>query len=690
MGYLYMVTAPAYAALSYYKLGMTEEPYGRRSTYLTGCPPGLTPSHDLDYVALWKVRESAPLPLTTYEDMLHNQYVRMRVSRTRLGDSEWFNFQGQPALDMVRLFLATRTWIERELDLAEIPRPTPTFLRTHYATNTRYVHDDVTRDARLNEAQSPVIRAVRDFIQNPAILAGYVVAPCGSGKTFIGCAGMAGIVHRAVICCPSSQVQAQWYKTLVASGAFSADQILLLGTAGTTDPTHISTHAQRTSYCVVTTYKSCNLLIGMIGTAHLVVCDEAHHMAGVVSDDEGVTRRLLLEAARLGVKRLSLTFTPRHVRAGQGTILSMDDERLFGVRLAELYYRDLIHLGVLPDFRVWSLRDEARKGSGLLCKAACVLDAWRATECVRGTVRFMLHHMLVFAASNEDARRLEEFFQKTTNDVVIRVQGGDVLAEPLQRFAAAPRAILVNCQVLGEGVDIPIADSVAFLCPKYSKVEITQMVLRAGRWYPNKPLFHVLLPWTDREDLSGFEAVLVALASCDDGITAEIERRAATAQGVHVQGFSTGDDVPPERILIENYDGSSVDDIERCFATIKSTVAQSAPIQALCASNNVTTSVEYAALRRIYPHLPPDPRPTATTWYDYLNRRTDLSAEAFVRSVLEPNALRTAGAYDAWWSANPQAALPSVQHITDGVFGAENEFSMLLARYGTPTAPRRR
>ena len=46
---IYLASSPVFKALFLGKLGCTEEPYGRRSTYLTGCPPGLTPSYDIDY-----------------------------------------------------------------------------------------------------------------------------------------------------------------------------------------------------------------------------------------------------------------------------------------------------------------------------------------------------------------------------------------------------------------------------------------------------------------------------------------------------------------------------------------------------------------------------------------------------------------------------------------------------------------
>ena len=139
----------------------------------------------------------------------------------------------------------------------------------------------------------------------------------------------------------------------------------------------------------------------------------------------------------------------------------------------------------------------------------------------------ILHHLIIFAATNDEAKQLETYFANKTKDtLVLCVKGGDKLEEPIRRFSQAKRAIIVNCKVLGEGVDIPIANAVAVTYPKHSRGEITQMLLRAGRWYDSKSVFHILLPILDVDDMTGFEDVLTALASCDDQLRDEVILRA--------------------------------------------------------------------------------------------------------------------------------------------------------------------
>lgn len=63
----------------------------------------------------------------------------------------------------------------------------------------------------------------------------------------------------------------------------------------------------------------------------------------------------------------------------------------------------------------------------------------------------------------------------------------DVRAERLSQFGArAGRAVLSNCRVLGEGVDVPSVDSVALIDPKGSAVDIVQAIGRALRQKPGQ------------------------------------------------------------------------------------------------------------------------------------------------------------------------------------------------------------
>lgn len=710
--YLYIATAPVYAILGIFKLGFTEEPYGRHSTYQTGCPPGLTPSHDIEYISIWKIDAKDRDEGFDYEDLLHNQFLKYRMMRDKPGDTEWFDFKSQSGITLVKAFMETMSWVVREIPLSEItpPKRISRQLRKQHHKNTYFLRSITKRNELLNKVQQPVIDAIIAFIQSAILFAGYMIAPCGSGKTMMTCKGLKG-VHKAVICCPSNQIQEQWASTLIGESVFTTKQVLMIGVGGTTDKDVIRKFMQKDVYCIITTYMSSDILVKLIEEypPEILVLDEAHHMTGIVGKEdegEGKTRRLMMKASELNVKRLSLTFTPRFIKNTEeveAEYLTMDDESMFGTKIAELKIRDLIRLGILPDYRLWSLRDESKKGTGLTGKAECILEAWNAKEVVRGEEQFILHHLIVFASTNDEAKQLETYFaNKTTDTLVLCVKGGDKLEEPIRKFSTAKRSIIVNCKVLGEGVDIPVANSVAVTYPKKSQGEITQMLLRAGRWYEGKPVFHILLPILDDDDMSGFEEVLTSLASCDEYIRDEIILRASSDKKDTEITPRFGEDggAIPECIMIEDYDGSNIEEIKKCFTNARKNLfpsKESKRIQALCIEKGIDTSVEYSmTLRTENPDLPEDPKPKNQLWYDYLHPTLGerIMPQEFVKTILEPNNLRVAYRYEEWRGVQPsdvKGKLPSDQHITDGFFGKDyTNFNEILLKFGKKVVGRGR
>lgn len=698
--YLYAASSPTLLPLGYVKLGCTRGPHARLSAYLTGCPPGLDPSHDIYYLCLFETTAETQDDLFDCEDELHDNFHAIRMMRIRPGDSEWFRFTETDPLVLVRNFVERRAWYKRTLQLADIPNPQlpSSGLCKQYRKNLKFIKQFAKRCTILNSLQTPVINAIHAFTFESPADAGYVIAPCGSGKTIMTCKGVHGI-KRLVVVCPSQQIQTQWHDTLIATGVFPHGTIKLIGASGTTA---ISAEMFTPEiYCIITTNMSSHLLAAVLpADLPLLVIDEAHHMAGIVAKEEtgeGRTRRLMMRAKELGIKRLSLTYTPRLVQPSVGlqlTYISMDDDAIFGPKLEELKIRDLINNGVLPDYRLWMLRDNARAGNGLTAKAECLLEAWAATEVVHRKEQFILHHMVVFAATIKEATELEKIFAaRTTNTLVQRVEAGMDLSGPLQRYTEAPRAILVNCFVLGEGVDIPITNAVALTYPKQSRGQITQMVLRAGRWYEGKSLFHVLIPTIDGEDLTAFEDVLAALASSDDQLRDEIILRATkpppkpSAGGGGGSTYDGGE--APECIMLDQYEARE-EDIRRCFDNIRRfffSTRDSHRTQALCIEKGIDTSIEYTLLRETLPDIPADPRPRNTTWYDYLHPTVSATRDPaqWVRDILEPNNLRIGYRYDEWRALQPTdviSRLPSVQHITDGYFGADmTEFNLILDKF---------
>lgn len=705
--YLYAASCSAFLPSGTVKIGLTTDPASRLATYLTGCPPDMTPSQDLHFLAVWKTSATCDAELRHYEAVVQNNFRAFRLMRNRPYDSEWFRFPSTDVLSLLRAFLASRSWCLGEVPPAEysISRPPSRFLKEHYALNLDFLPTLERRITALEAIQAPVVASIAAFLAGTEP-AGYVLAPCGAGKTKMATRGIRGI-KKAIICCPRAEIQLQWKATLIEEGVFAATDILCVGGEGTTEREEIEAWLRKDTACILTTYASSHLFVGIVpDDLDVLICDEVHHMVGKVASEEtgeGRTRRLLAEVARRGIKRLSLTFTPRYLYDdgfSTGTYLTMDDPEIFGTCLAELKLRTLIRAGVLPDYRVWHMYDSTDRGEGVLAKAEFLLEAWNTTE--GAEERPILHHLVVFAETLADVDTLGAFFrERTTGTLVLCVKGGDALSAPIAAFTDAKRAILVNCKVLGEGVDIPAANAVSVMYPKQSRSEIVQMLLRAGRWYRDKPLFHILFPSIGDEDLSGFEEVLLSLASCDEQIRDEITLRLAPARRSLAEPLPldpmTGAALP-ECIEMEQAEGADVEKLRACFERVRlRSTAYPQRIQALCNEKGIDTSHDYEyLLRPLYPNLPADPRPRGTSWYEYLHKERPVAfTEAeFVATVLIPKGLRSAADYQAWWNLQPadiRARLPSLLHIDDGVFGAGKEgFGQFVGRLAASGAGARR
>lgn len=701
--YIYVATSPRDELDFEIKIGCTGGPHGRIEVFHCSDPP--TYWKTVEYKFLWKTIATTLDQVKIFEKEVHTQFSKNRMKDLRL--SEWFKFDSLDMYDLVRNFVINKSWFVEEVLLEDIPRLYKTVLNEHRnKPNTKYINDPKERKIILDQIQQPVIEKIRAFISDPNQDAGYLIAPCGSGKTVMTCKAV-NTIQRMIICCPSNQIQLQWRDTLIKYKTFDQDEILLIGSApGTTNELLIYKHAQKDRYCLLTTYKSSNLLVNSLDTVQLLILDEAHHMAGVISDSDkgdGMTRFLLTKVIERKIKRLSLTYTPRYILCDQAAkYYSMDDHDIFGNEIATIRIRVLINAGVLPDYRIWILQTDEDDDSAYLFenKSRTILHAWNETEIINGKRQYILHHLIIFVRTIDQITQVQEYFEAQINDgttKIIGLTGKSNTNKQIEKFNKAKRAIIINCNKLGEGVDTPVANAVAIMYPKESRGQITQMLLRPGRWYQDKPIFHILLPVnkSSKEDYTGFEEVLLALASHDEKIMDEIMLRTKgddkdeEAGAIITSLFK--EKVGDQRIIIEKY-GSSQEEVLRCFESLRIKIVESMDVQRICKEYKITDSFKYNQLRKQL-NLPADPRPSNIEWYDYLNPKSmnKINSEDFITMVLKPNNLITTEAYNKWLVAHPEQNLPTLHHIADGYFGQNSmNFNQLAKNIKLNPSPRKR
>ncbi|MGW5401326.1 Helicase associated domain protein [Streptomyces sp. NPDC003952] len=373
-------------------------------------------------------------------------------------------------------------------------------------------------------------------------LRGQVHAACGTGKTIIAATSAKRLVPkgRILVLVPTLDLLTQtvqaWREAghsgpAVAVCSLTDDpELWNLKVRSTTNPVQLALWHSAGPVTIFGTYASLGVLAEAFEGAYgqqlapmdLTVVDEAHRTSGSMGKawadvhSQGVIpshRRLYLTATpRIWEERLNREVAegtrdplPREMAA------SMDDERVFGPVLYKLSLASAVSRKLLARYQiiVLELQDPVVTPERLMGEE-------RHSEKVRGERLGALQAALLHTMEQHNLSTCITFHHRTIE--------AQAYAEGLERVAAklhadqpekypariwadwlcgehvperrrgvlggfgstAQRAVLSNCRVLGEGVDIRAVDSVALLDPKGAPHDIVQAIGRALRQKPGQ------------------------------------------------------------------------------------------------------------------------------------------------------------------------------------------------------------
>lgn len=254
--------------------------------------------------------------------------------------------------------------------------------------------------------------------------------------------------------------------------------------AGTTDPDYIAEVCAAGSgpLLVVSTYQSSELLPDGFD---LIVFDESHRICGD-SRPRPFNHVLLTHAHG---DRLFMTATPRYDGA-----LSMKNRELFGGVAYAYHMRQGIDAGYVNPF---SLEIVGRTPTPDNPKEASADQIAAAFNSLEGAGK-----LLVFCRSIRHASDLCEEVSGLVDDEVAcltahsRMSRADIQAGLANFSAAGQKAILFNCRLFQEGVEIPALNGVFFASPRHSPRDIIQSLCRPLNIMPGKPMSKVFVPVT--------------------------------------------------------------------------------------------------------------------------------------------------------------------------------------------------
>jgi superfamily II DNA or RNA helicase len=421
-----------------------------------------------------------------------------------------------------------------------------------------------------------------------------LVMPCGSGKTLVG-RWLAEKVDSelAVVCVPTLALLPQTLMAWRMNGdAGWAHRAMIVGSdpgsgkvvgvddmalpswareevRASTSTSAIAAFIRRPGQgpqLIVSTYLSAPKVaaaLRMSGrTADLLVCDEAHRLAGHPRSE---FRAVLDERLFPALRRVMMTATPVEAAAWQDDLadtasdrlslaggLSLDDINNFGPVAYRASFADAVEAGRLVDYDVQVLAAPAGTDGGRSANAgAAVLAAARD-----GATRILTFHTRVSSALDLAAqlygkplpggKKVRSLYLESAHSARERQDVLDLLATP----AAGEVIVVCSARVLSEGVDVPAVDTVVFADPRTSSVDIVQATGRAMRTAPGKTRGRIVLTVDLGDDGldedTRFAAskwrhvwrVLRALASMDPRFKREMDRRAKTPGTPHRSGPS--------------------------------------------------------------------------------------------------------------------------------------------------------
>lgn len=320
----------------------------------------------------------------------------------------------------------------------------------------------------------------------------------------------------------------------------------------------------------------------------LIICDEAHRTTGVTLSGEDESSFVKVHDAKFlkGKKRLYMTATPRiygddaksKAKEVSAEIASMDDVAQFGHELHRLGFGEAVGKSLLSDYKVLVLAVDEKYVSKTFQKQIAskdtelnLEDATKITGCWNGLEKRFeaaksnvdlqgdvnpMRRAVAFSRSIKDSKKfVEQFGQIVTaykadhpDTQLLEIEADHVdgtfdalrrstLLEWLKAESPANTCrILSNARCLSEGVDVPALDSVLFLNPRNSVIDVVQSVGRVMRRAAGKRYGYIILPIGIPADKTPEEAlkdnekykvvwqVLQALRAHDDRFNATINQ----------------------------------------------------------------------------------------------------------------------------------------------------------------------
>lgn len=312
----------------------------------------------------------------------------------------------------------------------------------------------------------------------------------------------------------------------------------------TTDTDKIKERMDTKKIVVFCTYQSCELLDGY--KFNLAFFDEAHKT--VNSKKFG---HLISDKHCKINKRLFFTATPKHYKGEREVELSMDNEKSYGIVGYEYgfpkaieekwildydityYTSDPNYLDIMKEKYVGGLKEKNGKEKNIDIND--FMSAFMIVKHIQKKEnKGKKHHILTYHRTVTKAKLFAKYLRylfkiKKINGGVHTMSGSNTLSqrkEIIYDFKESDISVICSSRVLNEGVDIPCVNTIVFVDPRRSTIDIIQCVGRGMRLNEGNNKCNVLIPVHYNEmkedyEFSTIRDILVAIGSVDEKLVEE-------------------------------------------------------------------------------------------------------------------------------------------------------------------------
>jgi len=301
----------------------------------------------------------------------------------------------------------------------------------------------------------------------------------------------------------------------------------------TTNIDEINDRLQSNQILVLCTYQSSTLLMNQ--NFDLGLFDEAHKTVnnpkfGYLLSDDNCTIE----------ERIFFTATPRYYKGKQDKCVSMNNIEIYGDEVFNYTFKQAIEDGYILDYNIIGyvtipklediVTEKYIKKDDLNANSNDVISAIQLAQHIKKETNDKYHiltyHNTVNNATNFK-KTLNYIFNEYKIDADIFVMSGKTKLSTREQifdeFRESKIGIICSARVLNEGVDIPCVNTVMFVDPRKSTIDVTQCIGRGMRLHGDNKSCDIIIPIhydniNDEHNYSNIIEILTAMSEIDDNV----------------------------------------------------------------------------------------------------------------------------------------------------------------------------